>query len=61
MDALRADQWLREPPRSADAQRAQIKQQMRDAFYTDTDDWKQRIVEQARRGRARRPCAGWRR
>ena len=38
----------REPPGSADAaQREQIKRQMRDAFYTDTDEWKQRIVEQA--------------
>ena len=29
------------------AQRAQIKQQTRDAIYIDTDEWKQRIAEQA--------------
>ena len=45
--ALRADQWLENHPETEPAQRAQIKQQTRDAFYTDTDAWKQRIVEQA--------------
>jgi hypothetical protein len=45
-DALRAEQWLENHPETdADTARA-IKQQMRDAFYTDTDAWKQRIVEQ---------------
>ena len=48
MHALRADQWLENHPggRRRDRARA-IKQQMRDAFYTDTDAWKDRIVEQA--------------
>jgi hypothetical protein len=47
--ALRADQWLENHPEAATtAQRAAIKQQVRDAFYIDTDDWKQCIVEQAR-------------
>jgi hypothetical protein len=47
--ALRADQWLENHPEAATtAQRAAIKQQVRDAFYIDTDEWKQRIVEQAR-------------
>ncbi len=45
-DALRADQWLENHPEAQDAQRAQIKAQVRDAFYTDTDEWKRRIVEQ---------------
>ena len=45
--ALRADQWAENHPDAAPALRAQIKQQTRDAFYTDTDEWKQRIVEQA--------------
>ena len=47
MNSLRADQWLEMNPLAPEAQRAQIKQQVRDAFYTDTDAWKQRIVEQA--------------
>ncbi len=45
--ALRADQWLELHPEAPEAQQRQIKQQTRDAFYTDTDAWKQRIVEQA--------------
>ncbi|HZT55962.1 MAG TPA: DUF2817 domain-containing protein, partial [Burkholderiaceae bacterium] len=47
IDALRADQWLENHPEAPAALRTQIKQQMRDAFYTDTDAWKQRVVEQA--------------
>jgi hypothetical protein len=46
MLALRADQWLENHPGTDDATRRQIKQQLRDAFYTDTDEWKERIVEQ---------------
>ena len=47
IEALRADQWLETHPEAPEAQRVQIKRQMRDAFYTDTDTWKQRIAEQA--------------
>ena len=47
MTALRADQWAENHPEAPLTQRHQIKQQIRDAFYTDTDEWKQRIVEQA--------------
>ena len=46
IDALRADQWLENHPDAPHAQRVQIKRQMRDAFYTDTDAWKTSIVEQ---------------
>ncbi len=46
MDALRAEQWLENHPETAAAQRQQIKRQLRDAFYTDTDAWKTRVVEQ---------------
>jgi hypothetical protein len=47
IDALRADQWLENHPDVADeALRRRIKQRTRDAFYIDTDDWKQRIVAQ---------------
>jgi len=47
MDALRADQWLENHPETDDATRRRIKQQNRDAFYTDTDTWKEQIVAQA--------------
>jgi len=45
-DALRADQWLENHPDAPPAQRTRIKRQIRDAFYTDTEAWKARIVEQ---------------
>jgi len=45
--ALRADQWLENHPDAPADVRAQIKQQTRDAFYTDTDVWKQQILDQA--------------
>lgn len=49
IDALRADQWLELHREQADpAQREAIKRRLRDAFYTDTNAWKQAIVEQAR-------------
>ena len=47
MDALRADQWAENHPDAPAAKRAQIKQQTRDAFYTDSDEWKARVAEQA--------------
>ena len=47
LDALRADQWLQNHPEAPPAQAASIKRQVRDAFYTDTDEWKQQIVAQA--------------
>jgi hypothetical protein len=46
MTALRADQWLENHPEADDPIRGAIKKAVRDAFYTDTDAWKQRIVEQ---------------
>jgi hypothetical protein len=48
MDALRADQWLESHAGTALEQKQAIKRQVRDAFYTDTDVWKQAIVAQAR-------------
>ena len=57
LDALRADQWLENHPETAAAQRDAIKRQTRDAFYTDTDAWKQTIVAQARDA-ARQAVAG---
>jgi hypothetical protein len=47
IDALRGDHWLECHPEADAAQVAAVKQRVRDAFYTDTVEWKQRIVEQA--------------
>ena len=47
MTALRADQWLENHPETPDDVRRTIKRQTRDAFYTDTDDWKRQVVVQA--------------
>jgi hypothetical protein len=47
MDALRADQWAENHPDAPEAQITQIKRATRDAFYVDTDEWKQQIAEQA--------------
>jgi len=47
IDALRADQWLENHPETPDAVRVQIKRQVRDAFYTDTFEWKQEVLAQA--------------
>jgi len=45
--ALRADQWIENHPDAPEGQRVQIKRQTRDAFYTDTDEWKRQVIEQA--------------
>ena len=45
--ALRADQWLENHPDAPAEVRMQIKQQTRDAFYTDNDVWKAQIIAQA--------------
>jgi hypothetical protein len=47
--ALRADHWLHSRGQQASAElAASIRQDMRDAFYTDTDAWKGQIISQAR-------------
>ena len=48
LQALRAEHWLTNHPNAPAAQTAQIKQQLLDAFYVDTDDWKGQIVSQGR-------------
>ncbi|RYX96498.1 MAG: DUF2817 domain-containing protein [Comamonadaceae bacterium] len=48
MQALRAEHWLN-IHRDAPAPLAEeIRQQMMDAFYTDTDAWKVQVIDQAR-------------
>ena len=46
IEALRGDHWLENHPEADAAQATAIKRRIRDAFYTDTDAWKRRIVEQ---------------
>jgi hypothetical protein len=46
LHALRAEQWLANNPNSDPATHAAIKQQMRDAFYIDSDQWKQSVLSQ---------------
>ncbi len=46
MLALRAEQWMENHPEAPAEARAALKQRFRDAFYTDTPEWKARIVEQ---------------
>ncbi|MDN3922431.1 M14 family metallopeptidase [Roseateles violae] len=48
IDALRADHWLEAHPDAPAEQARAIKQQMREAFYIDSADWKQQLLEQAR-------------
>jgi len=47
MMALRADHWLHQHPEAPAAQKVQIKQDLMDAFYTDTDAWRSQILAQA--------------
>jgi Protein of unknown function (DUF2817) len=46
--AVRADNWLNLHPEASPALAQAIRQQVRDAFYTDTDAWKGQIISQAR-------------
>jgi hypothetical protein len=48
LEALRAEQWLHIHPDTPPQLARQIKQQMKDAFYTETDTWKAQILMQAR-------------
>ncbi|MFZ2648904.1 MAG: M14 family metallopeptidase [Burkholderiaceae bacterium] len=47
MEALRADQWLENHPEADAAVARAIKRRVRDAFYTDTDAWKEQVLSQA--------------
>ncbi len=48
MEALRADQWLNMHPEAPARLASAIKRQIRDAFYTDTREWKVQVVRQAK-------------
>ncbi len=44
--ALRADQWAENHPEAPAGLRRAIKQQLREAFYTDTPGWQQQVLDQ---------------
>ena len=46
--ALRADHWLHLHPEASEDLKKSIKAQIFQAFYTDTDEWRQQIIAQAR-------------
>jgi hypothetical protein len=48
LQALRGEHWLESHPEAPPELARQIKQRMKDAFYTDTDEWKEQILAQAR-------------
>jgi hypothetical protein len=48
LQSLRADQWLSNHSDASAELRTAIKQQIRDAFYCDADDWKAMVFAQAR-------------
>ena len=47
LQALRAEAWLHLHPEAPEALASRIRQDMRDAFYTDTDTWKEQVLQQA--------------
>ncbi len=47
MMALRGEHWLHNHPQASADLKAQIKQDLMDAFYTDTDEWRAQILAQA--------------
>jgi len=48
LQALRGEHWLHVHPQAPSALAAQIKQQMMNAFYIDTHEWKEQVLRQAR-------------
>ena len=48
LNRLRADQWLYRHPQAEPALHAQIRRQLREAFYCDAEDWKGMVLAQAR-------------
>ena len=48
LQALRADHWLHIHPEASEVLKKTIKAQIFEAFYTDTDVWREQIITQAR-------------
>jgi Protein of unknown function (DUF2817) len=57
INALREDQWCENRPELPAERRMAARWRMRRAFFTDTDDWKARVVEQGVQA-ARQAVAG---
>jgi len=47
-EALRAEQWLRRHPEAPRELAEAIRRQVLEAFYTDTDAWREQVLAQAR-------------
>ena len=47
LKALRGDHWVYQHPEARPELVAQVKKALRDAFYVDTPEWKEKIVTQA--------------
>lgn len=48
LEALRGEQWLRRHPDAEASLAASVRRRIRDTFYTDTPEWKQKVLAQAR-------------
>lgn len=48
LDAIRADQWLAAHPRAPRAMHEQIRDDVKNAFYVDTDEWRGSVCGQTR-------------
>ena len=48
LHALRGEQWLRRHPDAPQAVANAIRAGMKQAFYTDTDAWREKVLVQAR-------------
>jgi len=48
LTCLRADTWLRRHPEAPEAQKREIRAQLRDAFYCDNEEWKGMVLGQTR-------------
>jgi hypothetical protein len=48
LHALRGEQWLDRHPEASPELAERIREQVKEAFYTDTDQWKEQVVQQAR-------------
>lgn len=45
--ALRGDHWLHQHPEAPQALAQSIRQAMKQAFYVDTDAWREQVIVQA--------------
>jgi hypothetical protein len=48
LQTLRAEHWLHLHPEAPHLLAGAIKQRMKDAFYTDTGEWKEQVLRQSR-------------